>query len=155
MIQRVQTVYLMLVLIFALLFIFLPMGYLSTPGTTLSINGWNLPETILEATSYATALLGWLSLVLAIIIMILTLHMILQFRKRLYQIKIGKILILIHLITVVSTFFYLDNVKVIAQGTFSYGIAIIFPLISMLLVLMANRAIRRDENLVRSADRLR
>jgi hypothetical protein len=155
MIQRVQTVYLILVLIFALLFIFLPMGYLSTPGTTLSIKAWNLPETILEATSYATALLGWLSLVLAIIIMILTLHMILQFRKRLYQIKIGKILILLHLVTVVSTFFYLDNIKEIALGTFSYGIAIIFPLISMLLVLMANRAIRRDENLVRSADRLR
>lgn len=41
----------------------------------------------------------------------------------------------------------------VSEGTYGWGLAL--PLIGVLFIFLANRAIRKDEALVRSADRLR
>jgi hypothetical protein len=93
--------------------------------------------------------------VIAIIVMIVSIYTTFQFRKRIIQIKLGKANILLNVFLVVVTFFYLDGIKEGIAAQFSYKIGVVFPLLSMILILMANRAIRRDENLVRATDRLR
>ncbi len=50
----------------------------------------------------------------------------------------------------------IDNIRTqLEHYEVSYGPGIFFPIISLLFILLANRAIRKDENLVRAADRIR
>ncbi|TVQ86877.1 MAG: DUF4293 family protein [Bacteroidetes bacterium] len=155
MLQRIQSVYLFLVFIFALLFLILPVATLNIGDDTHVIRLWGVSQETAELLFEYNRVLGILSILLAFIVMILAIFTTFQYKKRLYQIRLGKLNILLHIMMVVSTFFYLDVLKKGWEDFFSYGAAIIFPLLSMVLILMANRAIRRDEQLIRSADRLR
>lgn len=155
MLQRIQTVYLFLVLLFAVLFLVFPVASLDLGHESVSIKLYEVFGVHnylgLEGGSFT----GIISLVLPFIIMVLSLYTTFQYKNRFKQIKLGKINIFLHVGLVVSTFFYLDQIKSIFQGAFSYGAGIVFPLVAMVLVLLANRAIKKDEDLVRSADRLR
>jgi len=155
MIQRIQTVYLFLVLVFTLLFLFFPLGSLEIGATSYVIKTWGVSPVSEQILGDYNKVLGVISMILAFVVMILTVYITLQYKNRLLQIKLGKINILIHMVMVVTAFFYIDSIKKGLEEFFSYGVSIIFPLLSMILILMANRAIKRDEELVRSADRLR
>ncbi len=155
MIQRIQTIYLFLVFIFALLFIFFPKGIIETASLSYIVKSFaiEIAETG-ESYSYSN-FLSLLVIILPFVIMIMSVYSTFQYKNRPLQIKLGKMNVFMHVLLVVSVFFYLDALKTHLQGTISYGIAIIFPLAAMLFLLLANRAIRKDEQLVRSADRLR
>ncbi len=153
MLQRIQTVYLFLVFLFSILFLLLPSGIAEIGGIRYTIKLWDMGP--LDEHVQYPVLLKYLLLVLPFIIMGLTLFTAFQFKKRLYQIRLGKINIFIHLVLVVSVIFFLDNFRELPQLDFTYGAAIVFPLLSMILIMLANRAIKKDEELVRSADRLR
>jgi hypothetical protein len=155
MIQRIQSIYLALVFIFSLLFLFLPMGYLEIENNTFNIKAWGLQGDDLPSEIQASVIHGLLIVFLTATIMILSLVTIFRYKKRLQQIQFGKLNILLHVGLVVLSFFYLDTFQQNYSGIFSYGAAVFMPLVSMILILLANRAIRKDENLVRSADRLR
>lgn len=155
MIQRIQTVYLFLVFVFALLFLIFPKGSIDINGVVYSIKSWSINSADgAEKLDYSN-ILGVVSMIIPFIIMILSIYTTLLFKNRLLQIKLGKINIFLHVILVVSTFFFLDGIKSNYTGEFSYGVGLVFPLLSMVLVLLAGKAIRKDEELVRSADRLR
>lgn len=155
MIQRIQSVYLLLVFIFALLFLIFPKGYLDINGTIFEIRSMTTYSKDGTEMLEPQGILRYLVLIVPFIIMALSVYTTVSFKNRVFQIKLGKINILLHIALVVSTFFYLDNVRNFYSGEFSYGAAVVLPLAAMVLILLANRAIRKDENLVRSADRLR
>ncbi len=155
MIQRIQTVYLFLVFLFALLFIVFPKGIIDIDGVVYTVKSWSIVSSDGAEKLEYSSILGIISMILPFFIMILSIYTSLLFKNRLLQIKLGKVNIFLHVILVVSTFFYLDQLKNTFSGEFSYGVGVVFPLISMVFILLAGRAIRRDEELVRSADRLR
>lgn len=155
MIQRIQTIYLVMVTIFALLFIFLPIGTLEYAGLVYHIGFMGIIADDGTQSLEYSGILRILIMIIPFLIMILSTYIIFLYRKRPLQIKLGRLNMLIHVLLVVLTFFYLDNIKNQFEGIFTYGAAIVFPLISMVWLLLANRAIDRDEKLVRSADRLR
>lgn len=155
MIQRIQTIYLFLVLIFALLFIFFAKGTIETAEIDYIVKSFTIEMAETGESYRFSHFLGLVVMILPFFIMILSLYTTFKYKNRPLQIKLGKINVFIHVILVVSIFFYLDSLKTHLQGTVSYGIAVIFPLVAMLFLLLANRAIKRDEQLVRSADRLR
>lgn len=77
-----------------------------------------------------------------------------SFKKRLLQINLNRINILINLILFGFLVYHLLNIS----GEISIsekGIGSFLPLGSIVLLLLANRSIRKDENLVKSVDRLR
>lgn len=156
MLQRVQSVYLTLVFVFAVLFIFLPLGKFDYEGLKLilKVTGLELPA---EAPFEITP--GWRSILLLILafgIMVLTVYSVFQYKRRRYQIQLGKFNVLLHVGTVVSAFFFIDYYQEnLVNLPFNYGIGVFLPLVSMILLLIANKAIKRDEELVRSADRIR
>ena len=156
MFQRIQSVYLFLVILFTVLFFFFPLGSLRLNGESVSImlTGSNLaPENF--AGSYAK-LFRFSLYVLLTVAIIFTLYIIFQYGKRLYQIRLGKIHILLHLIILVLTFFYLDHLRAsLPIASLTYGPSVFFPVVSLFLILMSNRAIMKDEKLVRAADRIR
>lgn len=80
-----------------------------------------------------------------------------QFKNRLRQIQLGALNSLLLASAIgVSLFFVLKSEQLLAQeaqGVYEWGFYM--PIIALLFNMMANRAIRRDEKLVRSADRIR
>jgi len=156
MLQRIQSVYLTLVFVFAVLFVFLPLGKFDYEGIkiALKITGLEFPA---QAPLQISP--GWRSILLIVLafgIMVLTVFSVFQYKRRRYQIQLGKLNILMHVGLVVSAFFFIDNYQEnLVNLPFNYGIGIFLPLVSMILILMANKAIKRDEELVRSTDRIR
>lgn len=69
--------------------------------------------------------------------------------------RLGRMNLLLHLVFVVIAFVFIDNAGKALETSIKYGPAIIFPLISMVLIFLANKAILKDEKLVKAADRLR
>ena len=155
MIQRIQTVYLFLGFIFAILFLALPLGKIDINGMVYVVKSWSIVSADGTEKLDYSSILGVVAMVLPFIIMILCVYTTFLYKNRLLQIKLGKINIFLHVILVVSTFFYLDGIKSEFSGVLTYGVAVVFPLLAMIFILLAGRAIRKDEELVRSADRLR
>jgi amino acid transporter len=103
-------------------------------------------------------------MVVNIIIMLFTLFVLFSFKNRKKQIRFAGLNLLLLCGFIVLTFFTFDNVQsylnhsVNQQGSelsTTYGIGMVLPIISIIFNFLAIRAIKKDEELVRSADRIR
>lgn len=139
MIQRVQTIYLLLASISLFVIIFLPIGYqeaASNSVTNVDVMD-NLPTFIL---SIISAIVGLVSIFL--------------FRNRKLQMLITSLFILLSILTLASLVFFdfVTGKSFITKPNFiPYGLAIFGAIFGLL----AHRGISADEKLVRSMDRLR
>ncbi|MDY8134378.1 DUF4293 domain-containing protein [Aquimarina sp. 2201CG5-10] len=136
MIQRIQTIYLLLAAaISGGLGMYLPYG--------LDSNKIDLYAT--EKPLIMGMLVG--SAVLSLIAIFL-------FNNRKLQFVLGRVNIILNFI-LLGVFVYWS--PIVSGETFvsEKGIGMIIPIISIVLLVMANRAIKKDENLVKSVDRLR
>lgn len=89
---------------------------------------------------------------------LLNLYTISQFKKRSLQVTLTNIGVLTGIALIMGIFFlYIPmiekKINIVPDYSKSYGIYL--PLVALVFMVMANRAIKRDEKLVRSADRLR
>ncbi|GGG96940.1 hypothetical protein GCM10011416_13540 [Polaribacter pacificus] len=144
MIQRIQSVYLFLAALVSggLIYVF----NLWTLKTGVQVMAFDLlsNESILLKTIPFSYLLSALLSFIAIFI----------FKNRQLQFVLGRLNMLINL--------YLLGVLIYVSQTISgemsiseKGIGMFIPTIAVLLLVMANRAIKKDEDLVKSVDRLR
>ena len=157
MIQRIQSVFLALLALAMASILFLPLWH--------KIDGLTRQELTLGAFGFATksvelpATLGpvWLIGVLAGASAAVALAEIFQFRNRTRQQLLGQLNLLLITATLGAGFYFsnkgeqLLNIKL--EGQFLLGFYL--PTLALLLNLLASRFIRRDEQLVRSMDRLR
>jgi hypothetical protein len=162
MIQRIQSVFLLLLALCMIAVLFLPLWHKADPNTG--------QELVLTATSYAynfqvkdprNGLAApanvWLIAVFAVLSAAVALFEIFQFRNRFLQLKLGMLNLLLILCTIGAGFYFSNlgeqmlNIKML--GTYQAGFYL--PTLALMLNLLANRFIRRDEQLVRSMDRLR
>jgi hypothetical protein len=149
MIQRIQSLYLLLVIIAYTLLFFFPIA------TYTAMSADNLTEIttrfsllgITNANSNST-----IPLMIAVVLLaIAALVTIFLYKKRLLQIKITAIVLLAHMGLVVALFY--SGGKIGVNPAYDAGMYI--ALIPLVFLVLANRAIRRDEKMVRSTDRLR
>ncbi len=156
MIQRIQTVLLALSVLAWILVLFLPIAMFGFGGETF-------PYVISRFSSQSGPLAGavdgmngLLLFLLAIFVIAITIFSIASYRKRLVQLKLGKTNLLIHLVFIVLAFFVVDSLKsTLMPEIFRYCIGMVLPLISVVLQILASRAIAKDEKMVRAADRIR
>jgi hypothetical protein len=138
MLQRIQTVYLILTFVItgALLF-FIPLW---------SVNGGK-PFYFMQDQVY-TVLLG-LSTMLTIISII-------SYKKRQNQFVMNRLNIILNLI-LLGLFVYrsLNLSGETATAVSEKGIGMFLPIVAIVLLVLANKAIKKDEDLVKSVDRLR
>jgi hypothetical protein len=96
-------------------------------------------------------------LVLVILSLILTLTAIFLYKNRKTQLLLVNVAFLLHIVLIGLIFlYYVGHFEVafkVAQPSYQAGIFL--PIVSLLLLILASRAIRKDEALVKSADRLR
>lgn len=147
MIQRKQTLFLLAVAIIAILLFFIPFQKLVTTDNTWAI--CLMPGCSSEVISSDI----YYTLILNIIILALTLGVIFLYKNRVLQFKLANLIALFNVI-LVGLFFLLSFTK-LGMGSISYQIGAFLPLVSAVLAYLAAHFIKKDEQLVRSADRIR
>ncbi|MVN23277.1 DUF4293 domain-containing protein [Mucilaginibacter arboris] len=155
MIQRIQSVYLLLAsLVLFALFLFPVVNNLILNGHADSIMVTGVYEIINGARTKTSSFI-WLSIA-TVIAALLPLAGVFLYKNRKQQSSYCYIVIVL----IIGYSFYLtetvkDFVGNITLNTHNYGIGMILPSLAIVLVFLAIRGINRDEKLVRSADRLR
>lgn len=136
MLQRIQTVYLILsILLIGALYLWFP----------AIVNEAN--EVIIDKNE---------PLIIGLILgsVVLTLISILNFKKRQLQFVLNRLNIILNFV-LLGVFVYrtlsLSGETLVSEK----GIGVLLPIISIVFLAMANKAIKRDEDLVKSVDRLR
>lgn len=153
MLQRIQTVYLLLVLAclgltFAFPFAEFDMKYvLDNQGAFLLDRSQSLETLLPFPMAYiAVSLIG------------LTAFTILAYRDRKKQLLLGKLSYLLILGFVVCVYMSIDHIVDQLGGEsvkIEYLVSTYLPVIALVFLFLANRGIKRDEELVKSLDRLR
>jgi hypothetical protein len=86
----------------------------------------------------------------------IAIYEIIQYKKRMLQLKIGLFNTLFMTGTLVSMVLFVNqSEQLFGDGAAAYNFTFWFPALALVCNLMANRFIRKDEKLVRSADRMR
>jgi len=158
MLQRIQSIFLFLVFILAILVYF-------TNFSTANIADPNPGSYYLDVTSIYRLTthtpdviqpLYWLTLINGFN-GILAFFTIFLYKNRLQQIKLSRFGLILTLILIVLIFFYSEQMTSLpgAEAQVNYLWGAILPILQLLFYFMAIRNIKRDEALVRSADRLR
>lgn len=148
MIQRKQTLFLLAVVIIAIVQFFVPFQTLTfedkswqiclMPGCSADIMGANI----------------YVAIILNIIILILGAVIIFLYKNRVLQYKLANLLMVFN-VFIVGLFFIFSYIKEGTPGAISYQFGSFLPLISAVFAYLAAHFIKKDEQLVRSADRIR
>ncbi|HEY9221257.1 MAG TPA: DUF4293 domain-containing protein [Lutibacter sp.] len=144
MIQRIQSIYLLIATVLS-------------GGLIFPFNLWITEQ---GTEFYALDSLSSDNLVLASVFVLfmasslLTLITIFQFKKRQLQFVLGRLTILINFILVGILVYFAQNLSGEMQVS-EKGIGLLIPIFTIVFVALANKAIKKDEELVKSVDRLR
>ncbi len=172
MIQRIQSIYLLIVSILMMFMLFLPLAEIAVERKQVisGIESADIKEIVIYknygAVIYSndkakTIFSTWPVTTLICITGLISFIAIFLYTSRLLQIRVCVFNALLFLGLAALTYYYFTAVR--KQVTISdlnivrhtFKISIIFPVISFILTFLAFRAIRRDELLVRSYERLR
>ena len=160
MIQRIQTLYLLLVVALGITLCFVPVVQFVTPEGAEVVRAWQLTALGMTETTVtelpAIQLNGlWGLLLASVIIPVMALVDIFLYNKRLLQARLNIFTIMLCLgyYGVLAIYIYLAKLM-IDVDVYVMGWACL-PLVCLVLTVMATRRILKDEAMVRAADRLR
>jgi hypothetical protein len=143
MIQRIQTIYLFLATIVSGVLIFV-------------FNLWNtIKQEIFVVDLFSREVISLKVIPFMFISSaVLSLMAIFLFKNRKLQFVMGRIIILINLFLLVLLIYL--SLTLSGETTVSEkGIGMFLPILAILFIVLANKAIKKDEDLVKSVDRLR
>lgn len=161
MIQRVQSIFLLIAIIIPIVLIFLPLGYLTTDGAQYVYNSISLKENIPDGSSVIRLYYLAFCLFLTSCLSGLALFM---YKNRVKQMQVVSLTMIVFLVTLMLILWVCPDIvfkKFFGARmedfifTFNSVPLIILIVIEAVCLFMANRFIKKDEELVRSADRLR
>jgi len=154
MIQRIQTVYLLIaeMLIGALFFV----PFAEIAAKEGNIYRFDIKGIYLEGLQKPEIIYSSLPLVILwAVSLILILATIFLYKNRILQMRLSTINIFILLGLGGLIYYYVWSIAKILLGVYLLTIYLVFPFISAILIYLAIRAINKDELLVRSIDRIR
>lgn len=158
MIQRIQTVYLALAALAMLMLYFFPFALFQSEFVYSRFFVYGLVDMVPGNVNSMKFIYALPLVVASLGVVVLTVGAIFRYKNRPSQIKLANAAFILTIIFIAAVFFlygYMLEKKLGTPPIWSEGIGVYFPLISLVFLMLAIRAIRRDENLVRSTDRLR
>lgn len=158
MIQRIQTLFLVIVVAASISMFFFPLAGIYSPTSTYHFFIYEFrnmvpgeASVISKGTVIPLAGLGALiGLISAVSIFL--------YRNRITQVKLVRFAIFLDVILLALIFFVYANIiekYLFASPDYMSEAGIYFPLVILIFLMLANRFILKDERLVRSMDRLR
>ena len=145
MIQRVQTLFLIGVVLTAILLFFIPFQIATNEVDAIQI-------TVLSINSASVTPSIYFPFLLVLIIIGLSIFTIIKFKNRVLQYKLANVLLLLNSV-LLAIFFLMRFYN--GTGVVSFYIAAFLPVIGITFSFLAAHFIKKDEQLVRSADRIR
>ena len=137
MIQRIQTVYLLLAFVVTgVLPFFIPLWTMANGKDFFFMQ--NQAYVVILGLSTTLSLLG-----------------ILSYKKRQNQFVINRLNIILNLILLGLFIYHSLNLSGGTAAVSEKGIGMFLPIVAIVLLVLANKAIKKDEDLVKSVDRLR
>lgn len=162
MIQRRQTVYLLLSVIITALLFFMPLMSFNADGEVMRFTIFGIKNPI--ETMSLSATYTWPLVVLTILMAVASLVTIFLYKKRELQVRLCRLNMLVNIIFIGLVFLYYeaDIQKIIAavegdeyQLDVAYFFGMVIPLVNLILEILAIRGIKKDIELLKSVDRLR
>lgn len=154
MIQRIQTLYLLLATALLAVTVFTPIALFVADGAEMTLSAFEFSDAAHECVQSTL----WLGIVLSASAL-LPLIIIFLYKHRQLQIRLcGAELVLLLGDIAFIVIYYMLSARTIANFEFSAAslrLGAVMPLVAIVLVAMAMRAVFRDELLVRSLDRIR
>lgn len=154
MIQRIQTLYLLIVTALMAVTLFAPLAWFAGDAGQFGLYAFSLKTSAGEAvqpTVYMGAVLA-----LACVLPFITIFL---FNRRLLQVRLCVVeMVLLVGAAIMEAAYYFLSYRVFAELTFHKQVlkpAIVLPLVCLLFAYLAARAVFRDELMVRAADRIR
>ncbi len=160
MIQRIQSIFLISIILLMTLVLFFPIWEKRvSEKVNTNVDAFHITyvksntdgrDTILKETSIYIA-------ILAIITVIIASTSLFSYKNRITQLKLGAINSLLLTLTLGACIYcsFQANKLTNTEGSGEYLLGLFLIITSILLNIISNRFIRRDENLVKSADRMR
>jgi|SRR5690554_723781 len=153
--QRIQSLYLFLAILLNGFAFILNIGELKIEGMDYHFSFFGLTEFSTGEMLYASTSLA----VINIVSIFISLLVILMFKKRQLQIKLCQLNLFVQLILLVAIFFLFDaaanSLNLDTEVLLEYGPATYLVIVPLVFIYLAIRAIKKDEALVRAADRIR
>ncbi|MFO7723226.1 MAG: DUF4293 domain-containing protein [Bacteroidales bacterium] len=154
MFQRIQTLFLLLVPVVIIVMFFIPLAsFESVDGSfALYLRGFVFPEGMEGTVSSTWLIMPALGVLLGIMAIVVSM----MYKNRVIQLKANRFLLLINVLFIASIFYITD--KVTAGSSIirhAYNMGAYLSLLPAILIYLSNGRIRRDEQKVRAADRLR
>ena len=167
MLQRVQTIFMTIAALAMILMLFFPIWeksdtqyeaekreYAIMDAFTLRYEQHITETGEVQLLGTQNTFLLSLGAILAALVMLFSVT---RYKNRMTQVKLNALFSLITAATLVGSYLYISKANQLfdpqVQGTFLIGFYL--PIVAMLNNFLANRFIRKDEKLVRSADRIR
>jgi hypothetical protein len=162
MIQRIQSVFLFVVVILGVVIFLFPIATFYSDTEFIKFFLCSVrdqaPDPFNEM-STASRVSNWiypLALsILQVVIVLITLITIFKFKRRPLQIRLNYLNIFLTVLMIGGIFYFSTILEESIGTTAQYGIGGVFPLVSIILFFLSNIFIKKDERLIRSADRLR
>lgn len=169
MLQRVQTIFMTIAAIAMILFLFFPIWGKSQDNPEVEqdeyeyalMDAFELRYELRSDTSDEVKLLGkqntFLLSIGAIAAALVMFFSITRYKNRMTQVKLNALFSLLTAATLVGSYVYTSKANQLFDPNLvgNYLIGFYLPIVAMLNNFLANRFIRKDEKLVRSADRIR
>lgn len=149
MIQRIQSLYLFLTTILAVLFLSGTILEFSSPAGPSIMTAFKIDESVPGSGLYI------IMTILLFAVPLLSLAIIFMYKNRKNQLRLTSLLILLIILLIVCTAFFAYSIVQSRDAVLLSWYKAILPLLMLIAALLAYRGIKKDENLVRSYDRLR
>jgi hypothetical protein len=158
MIQRIQTIFLCLVISGMAAFLFLPVWMKSDPASGDLVVLYTYGLKAIKSSQVEWSYIPFIfSGIIAMVVIWIALYEIFQYKNRLTQIKLGMVNSLFMTVAMVLIVFLAIRTQNSQlpdlPGKFKTGL--FAPVFSLIFNSLANRYIKKDEELVRSVDRIR
>lgn len=161
MIQRIQTVYLLLAALAGVFMFMVPVLTVAPEVhqegsiTVYQVSGLQVDQINQDAS--AMYLRPWAVLITNALVLLMSVFLVFLYKNRPLQLRLSRLLFLLIVVQVVLLVLGAEKIKAIAGPHYalSFPVGAILPVLELVFVYLAANAIRNDERLVRSADRLR
>lgn len=164
MIQRIQSIYLVLVSLLSVSLFFLPVSIKIIPANT----SLNIPEdtfykmdlygvTKFETNKPVSVTNDYFLLLINAATAAISAAVVFLYRNRKVQIKFCRLLLLLTAAFIVIDFYYSEAIgkEYVSDVNVVYQAGSYFPILQIILVILAIKTIKKDEKLIQSADRIR
>lgn len=154
MIQRIQSLFLLLASVCVGLLFFLPYAGFVRNGDQFNLLVTGVYEAKGALASHPVNPLP--TIILTALCVLLPIYIIFLYRKRMNQIKLSRLCIFLNSGLLVMMFVWMDKLALsISNSVKSYQLGFAFPVLAIIFLFLAIRGVKKDEALIRSADRIR